>query len=173
MPSDEWQRNVTMRFTNFKKVQCGRKYILCTNLYLKNLAQPTIHVSKPPGAKVIPDRKDRNAWWAFLAGKSESEWNPPKRSKTDKARDSFRRTMRGFSEERLSETSQVETWRVNEEGEVELAVTADPGESLPTPNGTPAPSDATEIEIKMRQPTQSLLQHIDDVRVFRNYYSAM
>ena len=27
----------------------------------------------------MPDRKERDQWWAFVSGKSEMEWNPPKK----------------------------------------------------------------------------------------------
>lgn len=29
-----------------------------------------------PLQKIIPDRKNRDAWWAFLEGAPESAWNP-------------------------------------------------------------------------------------------------
>ncbi len=32
----------------------------------------------------MPDRKERDLWWAFFAGRPESEWNPPKKPKQPK-----------------------------------------------------------------------------------------
>lgn len=65
-------------------------YIL-TYVYPQNIAQPVIHIVAGPsapngGRKLLPDKKDRECWWAFLQGLPESEWNPPKRPKVDKER---------------------------------------------------------------------------------------
>jgi hypothetical protein len=30
---------------------------------------------------MIPDKKNRDAWWAFLEGAPESVWNPPRSTK--------------------------------------------------------------------------------------------
>lgn len=79
--------------------------------------------------------------------------------------------MRGYSEE-PSVDPHEETWRVNEEGEVELAVATDPTDSLPTPNGSPAPLEGIPTKLKLREPTPALLQHIDDVSVFLQHLKA-
>lgn len=159
LPSEEWRATLERRFKNFRKVR-GHIYFASENQScFQNSTQPTIHVFKPIDEKVIPEKKDRDAWYAFLAGLPESEWNPPKKPKVSKARDRYGRVMRGFSEDQVS-TQSDETWRVNEEGEVEMAVTADPSESLPTPSGSPAPQQSTSP----REPTPHLLKYIDDVR---------
>jgi len=70
-----------------------------------------------------------------------------------------------------------ETWHINDDGEVELALN-DPTESLPTPSGTPAPSSTKEPErsshiqstvehqntpptFKQREPTPTLAAYLD------------
>ncbi|PIL36928.1 hypothetical protein GSI_00618 [Ganoderma sinense ZZ0214-1] len=69
LPSEEWRETFLRRFKNFRK----------------NSVQPTIHVHIPnSSAKLMPDRKERELWWAFLAGRPESEWNPPKKTKQPK-----------------------------------------------------------------------------------------
>ncbi|KAI1786655.1 hypothetical protein LXA43DRAFT_1032771 [Ganoderma leucocontextum] len=69
LPSEEWRETFLRRFKNFRK----------------NSVQPTIHVHIPDSsAKLMPDKKERDLWWAFLAGRPESEWNPPKKPKQPK-----------------------------------------------------------------------------------------
>ncbi|KAI0065972.1 hypothetical protein BV25DRAFT_1880026 [Artomyces pyxidatus] len=68
LPSDEWRAVFERRFRNFRS----------------NTIQPTIGVQLPPmpsaagSRKVIPDKKNREAWWAFLEGEPEDVWNPPR-----------------------------------------------------------------------------------------------
>ncbi|KAI0774052.1 hypothetical protein C8Q74DRAFT_1217954 [Fomes fomentarius] len=69
LPSEEWRETFLRRFKNFRK----------------NSTQPTIHVHIPDSStKLIPDKKERDLWWAFLAGRPESEWNPPRKPKQPK-----------------------------------------------------------------------------------------
>lgn len=45
----------------------------------QNLTQATIHVGHDHSGsrqRVIPPKKDRDAWWKFLAGYPESAWSP-------------------------------------------------------------------------------------------------
>ena len=94
--------------------------------------------------------------------------------------------MRGFPDDDEENASSLaagvapqmpqETWHINDEGEVELALRIDPTESLPTPSGSPAPSscaevtgpqmavDANEIDTP-REPTPALLKLIDSARI--------
>lgn len=137
----------------------------------------------------MPDKKQRGQWWAFLEGRPQSEWNPPK--KASKQKDNFSQGMRGFSSERVVEDmhndthlpydNSQETWRINDEGEVEKALIVDPTDSLPTPSGTPAPIDpqamdytsaavsvteaapAPTTQSTALRPTLSLLSQIDHV----------
>ncbi|KAF9268149.1 hypothetical protein L218DRAFT_853784 [Marasmius fiardii PR-910] len=82
LPSEEWCSLIETRFQNLRK----------------NLSQPTIHVENPPSgsARVMPDIKERALWWEFLAGKPESEWNPPKKMKSSKQR-KLGRGLRAFT----------------------------------------------------------------------------
>jgi hypothetical protein len=52
-------------------------------LYLQNLDQLAIHVGLTSDVKgrVMPDKKEQDMWWAYLAEKPESEWNPPREAK--------------------------------------------------------------------------------------------
>jgi Survival motor neuron (SMN) interacting protein 1 (SIP1) len=118
--------------------------------------------------KVIPDKKDRESWWAFLAGKPEAEWNRPKKTKAAKNKDRFRGGMRSFSEEQDDPSDRTEIWSINEDGDVEPIAETKPRKTSDTP--PPFPDHDTEIESlephqKPREPTPSLLQHIDGVCV--------
>ncbi|KAI0939398.1 hypothetical protein AcV5_000828 [Taiwanofungus camphoratus] len=143
LPSEAWREIFLRRFRNFRK----------------NSVQPTIHVHVPPSHKIMPEKKDRDAWWAFISGRPESEWNPPKKPKQPKQNKNpwrgnaaYGRGMQGFSDypdgtsacdlreqANASPALDQETWRIIED--VELASTTDPTGSLPTPSGTPAPPE--------------------------------
>lgn len=158
---------------------------------MQNCTQPTIHIDIPPRTthKTIPDRKERDHWWAFLSGRPESEWNPPKKPKKQNNRNErygdYNRGMRGFSAEagvpEHPSASQAGPSYTNlygnDAGEAKLAVTTDPTESLPTPSGTPAPPDRG-VEVRpiedgvtptshpgstLPEPTPSLMRQIDHV----------
>ncbi|KAL0949329.1 hypothetical protein HGRIS_009403 [Hohenbuehelia grisea] len=49
------------------------------------MAQPTASIGpqlpQAKNKKPMPQKKERDLWWAFLLGKPESEWDPPKRPK--------------------------------------------------------------------------------------------
>lgn len=50
---------------------------------MQNLTQATIHVDHDHSGsrrRVIPEKKDRDAWWKFLAGYPQSAWSPGDRS---------------------------------------------------------------------------------------------
>jgi hypothetical protein len=166
-------------------------------LGFQNIVQPTIFVDLTPEGstqrRVMPDKKERDYWWAFLAGRPEAEWNQPKTQKRPKknAQDRQLRSsrMRAFPDDDDDEqnaspmvtgvvASQMpqETWHINDEGEVELALRIDPTESLPTPSGSPAPSSCAEVagqQMAMetndidipREPTPALLKLIDSARI--------
>jgi hypothetical protein len=148
----------------------------------QNAIQPTIHIHIPQNArhKIMPDKKERGCWWAFLAGRSEADWNPPKKQKPDasRKRHSYGRDYSPESDSAEGLQPTQETWHINDEGEVELALSNDPTESLPTPSGTPAPPEppgealgllydqSTSHEpptLKQREPTPSLITCIDQV----------
>ncbi|KAF7798895.1 hypothetical protein EIP86_010123 [Pleurotus ostreatoroseus] len=165
LPSEEWRDVFLKRFRNFKT----------------NCTQPTIHIDMPtPGRKLMPDRKDRDAWWAFLTGRPEAEWNPPKKPKGQKNKPphNYGRGMRAFQDvseyeilpyddaARVGPSS--DDTHVNEEREVEQAITINPAESLPTPSSTPAPDnpadrvrDSSSNTNAQPEPTPTLLRTID------------
>jgi hypothetical protein len=126
----------------------------------------------------MPDKKERDLWWGFLAGKPESDWNPPKLPKQSAAQRRFAGLVQAEAPDTSSERKRQESWQTNDEGEVELVLQVDPSESLPTPTGSPAPSEPGElgsstitssthgaIVYRPREPLPSLLRHIDEVRV--------
>jgi len=60
LPSKEWRYEFERHFRNFRG----------------NLSQLTYHPQRAgPLQKMIPDKKNRDAWWAFLEGAPESVWN--------------------------------------------------------------------------------------------------
>jgi hypothetical protein len=163
---------------------------VCFDSTIQNVNQPTIHVQFTPqseGRRLMPDKKERDLWWAYLAGKPESDWNPPKKPKQSQNSNKRRQSshgMRGFADDPEYDFSydrpRQESWQTNDEGEVELVLRVDPSESLPTPTGSPAPPDTFSTQqmpgslsiklehmeattYKPREPSPSLLRHIDEV----------
>ncbi|KDQ29464.1 hypothetical protein PLEOSDRAFT_1040169 [Pleurotus ostreatus PC15] len=160
LPSLKWRQQYASQFRNF----------------CKNASQSTIHVTAAPPGKLMPHRKERDHWWAFLAGKPESDWNPPKKPKQNRT---YTQTTRAFADDpgvaygTPSSSKQDEdipggeTWRINEDGEVELAQTLEyseePAGGDPTPPPVAPKTDATPNEgSKGREPTPILLRHIDE-----------
>lgn len=143
LPSSEWRENFRIHFKQFRQ----------------NTSQPTIHVHIPqPGA--MPPKKERDLWWAFLAGRPESDWKPVRSSKKSKA--NKYKGMREPSpdpvveeeeehEEEMEQEPEEEVWRVNEEGEVEQ-VRVGPSKESPTVSTT---------IYTPREPTPSLIHQID------------
>ena len=135
----------------------------------------------------MPDKKERDMWRAFLAGKPESDWNPPKKPKKQNPNARKAQTyisgLRAWSDNSSQDPPQ-ESWQNNDEGEVEHVLRVDPAESLPSPVGTPLSSDSfesvgqlpsssylTSIEsaLEPREPTTRILKSIDEVRMFLLY----
>ncbi|KAH8830379.1 survival motor neuron interacting protein 1-domain-containing protein [Flagelloscypha sp. PMI_526] len=77
LPSFQWREVCGSRFKHFKN----------------NLRQTDIDLSSPL-LKSMPAKKERDHWWAFLSGKPDAEWNPPKRPKSEPS--SKFGGMRGF-----------------------------------------------------------------------------
>lgn len=163
LPSELWRSTFLTHFRNLRK----------------NIAQPTIHVHIDPhgSRKVMPDKKERDLWWTFLAGSPESDWNPPKKTKkmSKKSRSSkFEVEYDIIDQQNCPGTH--ETWRINSDGDVELAEDnmADTLSSAAQPHSGPM-SAATEFRntshlltrLDLEQPcspreiTPSLLRKID------------
>jgi hypothetical protein len=153
MPSEEWRSVAEERFKNLKRVRSVSYPLLKVLRFTarQNMDQPTINVRAPVPPNTIPEMRNRAGWWAFIAGAPELEWNPPKKPKADKEKRRFGRRMRGFAD--------GEDWEVGFEG-------AEAEGSLPTPHGTPSPSDQPpEIGSRtQREPTPTMLRLIDEVR---------
>ncbi|KAH9850009.1 hypothetical protein C2E23DRAFT_870236 [Lenzites betulinus] len=172
LPSEEWRETFLKRFKNFRK----------------NSVQPTIHVHIPDSStKLLPDKKARDLWWAFLEGRPESEWNPPKKPKPPKVSrwQKKGRSTQPFADDVREDASL--SYDAPDNGSfdagpsnVSVEMDADPSmsgvESLPTPSGTPAPPDlsaesstAIRDEVRLdvpleyvpREPRPALLEHID------------
>ena len=138
--------------------------------------------------------KERDHWWAFLTGRPESEWNPPKKPKKQKsAKDQRYGTyggMRSFTSEYevpLQDPTITELPYATEEGEVEHVVAVNPTDSPPTLLSTPAPSEkppsngmstdpasstSNTANIVQPEPTPLLLRHMDHVSWSPFYQSA-
>ncbi|KAG6915663.1 hypothetical protein DXG01_010533 [Tephrocybe rancida] len=163
LPSQEWRTIFETRFKNFRR----------------NVNQATIGVPFTPHdglQRLLPDKKEREYWWGFLAGKPESDWNPPKQPKQSAAM----RRLSGLTQHDTmntpSKTRWQESWQTNDKGEVELVLRADPSDSLPTPSGSPAPPEldrlagsstvllpAQDVVIyKPREPLPNLLGYLDE-----------
>ena len=112
--------------------------------------QPTIVVQVPLPSNTIPEMRNRAGWWAFIAGAPELEWNPPKKPKAGKDKKKFGKGMRGFVDEDFDggfEDMEAEAF-------------------LPTPHGTPSPSDhpSEDGSRTRREPTPTMLRLIDEVQ---------
>ncbi|KAJ7683967.1 hypothetical protein B0H17DRAFT_1204727 [Mycena rosella] len=156
LPSPEWRTLFETRCRNFRK----------------NIAQPTIHVHQPArrdSSKLIPDLKERDLWWAFLSGRPAAEWDIPKKPKQR-----FQRGMRAFADDPAMDAHSVGSSRDDALEMRPMNDDAEAGPQLPTPSGTPAPTDLTAAEhaqeplaeggmpiYKPREPTPSLLRLID------------
>lgn len=132
--------------------------------------------------RLMPEKKDRDKWWAFLQGKPEYEWTPVPKSK-GKHKKCWDQTsswgMRAWPEERPSRVVEYQSSLYNDEGEVEQVLRVDPADSLPSPAGTPLPVPLEYVEEMMqpsstgsgpadndhrpREPTTVLLKMIDGV----------
>lgn len=82
LPCEEWRIAFQTHFSNLRKVRASPgRCNPCIHI-AQNLAQETIHVDHAHSGstrRVIPEKKDRDAWWKFLAGYPESAWSPWKK----------------------------------------------------------------------------------------------
>ena len=82
LPCKEWRSNFERHFHNFRGVSESAKPPSNSRAHPRqNLSQPVIRPQPPgPFQRMVPEKKNRDAWWAFLEGAPESVWNPPKRA---------------------------------------------------------------------------------------------
>ena len=59
---------------------------MADSLTRQNIIQPTTVPLLHPQRKLYPEKKDRDAWWAYFSGAPEHVWNPPRTVKQPKAR---------------------------------------------------------------------------------------
>ncbi|TEB35775.1 hypothetical protein FA13DRAFT_1788379 [Coprinellus micaceus] len=159
VPSEQWCLLLETRFRNLRQ----------------NLNQPTRFTGGPhePGRRLMPEKKERDLWWAFLEGRPETEWNVS--SKQSKKKAQGKRSghgLRAWADESGQEepTGIVihESSLLNDEGEVEEALKPDPAELLPTPSGTPAPESTgladgdDPLTLCPREPSPKLLRLINE-----------
>ena len=151
VPSEEWRGIVQKRFRNLKRVRIPPEIPQRSSdsQQHQNMDQPTINVQVPLPSNTIPEMRNRAGWWAFIAGAPELEWNPPKKPKAGKDKKKFGKGMRGFADEDLDggfEDAEAEAF-------------------LPTPHGTPSPSDhpSEDGSRTRREPTPTMLRLIDEV----------
>ena len=107
--------------------------------------------------RLIPEKKDRDMWWAFLQGKPEPEWMPVPKSKGKHKKYQHQapsRGMRAWPDAPPSRLGYNESSQYNDEGEVEQVLRVDPADSLPSPAGTPVPLPLEYLE-EMMQPSAS------------------
>ncbi|KAH9006848.1 hypothetical protein EDB86DRAFT_2824042 [Lactarius hatsudake] len=97
LPCKEWRSKFERHFHNFRG----------------NMSQPVIRPRQPgPVPRMVPEKKSRDAWWAFLEGAPESVWNPPKIAGQGKDRAG----QCGIAAQQLRDTSPSDTalWRPRE-----------------------------------------------------------
>ncbi|KIL70201.1 hypothetical protein M378DRAFT_156274 [Amanita muscaria Koide BX008] len=136
LPSPEWRAIYKSRFCNFRK----------------NFNQPTIHVQYVSNAsrKLMPDKKERDLWWAFLSGKPETEWNPPKKSRSQKDRQKKAKTTH--------DSTDNEETVLNYEVYQPDSIVREASSTGPASERLPPPSRFTP-----REPLPSLLKCIDEL----------
>jgi len=132
----------------------------------------------------MPEKKDRDMWWAFLSGKPESEWNPCKKARGKAEKRPPARGMRGWDDSSREDSEIVAAANNsvgNDECEVEEVLRVNPADILPSPVGTPIPLEHLEAtsppnlmdhylpeEISNpREPTTELLRKINEVSFLR------
>jgi hypothetical protein len=195
LPSELWRSTFLARFRNLRKVNTRLPCEWVLTHGHQNIAQPTIHVHIDPDGsrKVMPDKKERDLWWKFLTGLPESDWNPPKKPKKPSKKSRFSGHMQALCDEpevahdindEHNHDETHETWRINSEGDVELAeddladasrsIVRQPhvGPAFPISTGETASATCALSNYTChdqprypREITPSLLRKIDHVRV--------
>jgi hypothetical protein len=102
----------------------------------------------------MPEKKDRDMWWAFLQGRPESEWVPKSKGNPKNTNIKLRLEECVHGLMSLHRPEYNESSQYNDEGEVEQVLRVDPADSLPSPAGTPVPLPLEYLE-EMMQPSAS------------------
>lgn len=92
----------------------------------------------------MPDKKDRDLWWAFLSGRPEREWNPPKKPKIHKMHQRLQPT-RAFA------------------GDDETVLLYEVPQNDGAVQGSAAPDEQLIPQFLPREPLPSLVKFIDEV----------
>ena len=156
-----------------------------TDRSLQNSVQPTIHIHIPDSnAKIMPDKKERDLWWAFLAGRPESEWNPPKKPKQPKLsrwqQHNLKKAAREFGDEMREASLPYDVGSSTAEQDVtsnashmgphgpDGILDRPPSHGVsavqPSLDGVPSGEVDEVLAYTPREPTPILFQHIDHVR---------
>jgi hypothetical protein len=132
----------------------------------------------------MPDKKERDLWWEFLAGKPEIYWNPPKKAKTQhpSTRKQYGQGLRAWESHSMvgpPEMQQSVVLQRNDEDEVRLVPSGEPTETPPSPKGATRAPENLECPDELlsskvwsnlpgyppRKPSTTLLKLIDEVCV--------
>jgi hypothetical protein len=140
----------------------------------QNVVQPTLSLQRPLQGRLVPDKMDREAWWAFLDGAPEAAWNPPNARKQNKQ---HRQRGRARFTNNLDPSVLEAGWELVPPVQAALSapatslVAAAASQSMPFSEGQAAdPEDASSLAteasgpILPREPTPALLHHLDHVR---------
>ncbi|KAF8914158.1 survival motor neuron interacting protein 1-domain-containing protein [Gymnopilus junonius] len=132
LPTEDWRQTFESRFQNFRK----------------NFTQPTIYIGTQNAGpcQLIPNKKDRDMWWAFLSGRPISEWSPASlKGRSGKARN-FNRIMLPediVDDNDLNQSSNILPY---DEGEGVYGLSVNATDALESPGGTPSPLPLDYLE---------------------------
>uniref|UniRef100_A0A0W0EZB3 Uncharacterized protein n=1 Tax=Moniliophthora roreri TaxID=221103 RepID=A0A0W0EZB3_MONRR len=148
LPSEEWREVIQGRFHNLKK----------------NMMQPTIYIAMPEASnpKVMPDIQERTLWWEFLAGKPDSEWNPPKKPKPSNKQRKLGRGMRAFPIEENKSDAEIPQPPVTADTTHDGPSQTDPSHETPSEAGPSMPFVVQQPTLKPRKPTPHMLKLLDE-----------
>ncbi|PPQ65933.1 hypothetical protein CVT26_010695 [Gymnopilus dilepis] len=128
LPTEAWRDKFQYRLGNFRK----------------NFSQPTIYVGTVNGTlrHSMPDKKDRDRWWAFISGRPEAEWTSGKAKGKLSISVPLGRQVTA-DDKAFGEVSNTLSDIV---GANEHALNMDGASTLPSPAGTPAPLSLEYLE---------------------------
>lgn len=165
-----------------------------SHLFLQNLNQPTIYVGVVNSGthQLMPDKKNRDMWWAFLSGKPESEWRPETtKDRSRKHQKSDQGTLSWTEADNIADDNAPDESNIlpDNEGEIEHVPSMNAADTLPSSDGIPSPLPLEYLEglsqpssgvhksgnpfalhlyeerFAPREPTTELLKLIDEVNL--------